>query len=67
MFSIDTVVDQSVTAAKQFGSLIKDPALKSEYEKLVEAQAQFAKSTYKTSLSIAEQFVKNLDAYKLVK
>jgi hypothetical protein len=67
MFTIDTVVDQSVQVAKQFGSLIQDKNIKAEYEKLVDAQAEFARSSYKTSLSLAETFVKNFDSFKLVK
>jgi hypothetical protein len=67
MFTIDTVVDQSVRNAKQLSTLIQDKPTREEYEKLVDAQAEFFKTSFKTVTELTSTFVKNFDAYKLVK
>lgn len=67
MFTIDTVVDQSVRNAKQFSTLIQDKNTRAEYEKLIDAQAEYVKTSFKTVTELTATFVKNFDAYKLVK
>jgi endoglucanase Acf2 len=64
MFTVDTVVDQSVKTAKQFTSYIQDKDVQKNVNSLVDAQADFAKSVYNTSLDLSKQVVeqfKNFD------
>jgi hypothetical protein len=53
MFTIDTVVDQSVKTAKQFTSYIQDKDVQGHVNTLVEKQAAFTKDVYKTNLELA--------------
>jgi hypothetical protein len=71
MFTIDTVVDQSVKTAKQFTSYIQDKDIQKNVNSLVDTQATFAKEVYKTNLELATLVkdsltasVKNFDATK---
>ena len=60
MFTIDTVIDSIQNAKKQMvNTFVTDPRLKEELSKLVDSQTEFAKGQVKTTLSIAEAFVKN--------
>lgn len=62
MFTIDTVVDQSVKTAKQSLSYVQDKNVKKEFEALVDAQAAYTKTVYNTGLELSklvtEQFGK---------
>ena len=60
MFTTDTIIDSVQNAKKTFvNTFVTDSAFKAELIKLVDAQTEFAKGQVKTSLSIAEAFVKN--------
>lgn len=65
MFTFDTVVDQSVKTAKQALSFVQDETVRSEVVSLVEAQAEYTKTMYNTSVDLGKYFVeqfKNFDA-----
>jgi hypothetical protein len=60
MFTLDFVIDSVQNAKKQFvNTFVTDAKFKAELTKLVDAQTEFAKGQVKTTLSIAEAFVKN--------
>jgi hypothetical protein len=60
MFTLDFVIDSVQNAKKTFvNTFITDDKFKKELTKLVDAQTEFAKGQVKTTLSIAEAFVKN--------
>jgi hypothetical protein len=54
MFTIDTVVDQSVKSVKQGLSYVQDKNVKAEFEALVDAQAAYTKTVYNTGLELAK-------------
>ena len=54
MFTIDTVVDQSVKTVKQGLSYVQDKSVKAEFEALVDAQAAYTKTVYNTGLELAK-------------
>lgn len=60
MFTADTFIDSVQSAKKQFvNTFVTNESFKKELIKLVDAQTEFAKGQVKTSLAIAEAFVKN--------
>jgi hypothetical protein len=60
MFTLDFAIDSVQNAKKTFvNTFITDDKFKTELNKLVDAQTEFAKGQVKTTLSIAEAFVKN--------
>ena len=63
MFTIDTVVDQSVKSVKQALSYVQDKNIRSEFESLVDAQASFAKTTFNTSVELAKLATENFGKF----
>ena len=60
MFTPETIIDSVQNAKKTFvTTFVTDDKFKAELIKLVDAQTEFAKGQVKTTLSIAEAFVKN--------
>jgi hypothetical protein len=60
MFTLDFVIDSVQNAKKTLvNTFVQDDKFKAELNKLVDAQTEFAKGQVKTTLSIAESFVKN--------
>ena len=60
MFNTDTVIDTIQNGKKQFvNTFVTDAKFKAELIKLVDAQTNFAKGSVKSSLDIAQAFVKN--------
>jgi hypothetical protein len=61
MFTADFIIDSVQNAKKQFVNtfVVNNESFKAELIKLVDAQTEFAKGQVKTTLSIAEAFVKN--------
>jgi hypothetical protein len=60
MFTFDSFIDSVQNAKKQVvNTFVTDDKFKAELIKLVDAQTEFAKGQVKTTLSIAEAFVKN--------
>jgi hypothetical protein len=68
MFNFDSIVDTVQGAQKSFvETYVADKKVQADLVKLVDSQAKFAKTTYKTSLEFAETFAKNVsDATKSV-
>jgi hypothetical protein len=66
MFTPDSIIDSIQSTKKQIvTTFVKDDKFKEELIKLIDAQAACAKSSYKSSLAIAEAFYKNAnDAIK---
>jgi len=59
MFTFDSIVDTVSGAQKQFAeTFVVDKKVQAEVVKLIEAQAKFTKTTYKTTLDTAENTVK---------
>ena len=68
MFTTDSIIDSVQNAKKQFvNTFITNDSFKKELIKLVDAQTEFAKGQVKTTLAIAEAFVKNAGAYAYAK
>ena len=60
MFTPDFIIESVQSAKKQFvNTFITNESFKAELIKLVDAQTEFAKGQVKTTLSIAEAFIKN--------
>lgn len=60
MFTPESIIDSVQNAKKQFvNTFITNDSFKKELNKLIDSQTDFAKGSYKHSLSIAEAFVKN--------
>ena len=60
MFTPDFIIDGVQNAKKQFvNTFVTNDKFKAELVKLIDAQTEFAKGQVKTTLSIAEAFVKN--------
>ncbi len=60
MFTPDFYIDGVQNAKKQFvNTFVTQEGFKKELIKLVDAQTEFAKGQIKTTLQIAEAFVKN--------
>ena len=60
MFTFDSFIDSVQNAKKQVvNTFVTDKTFQADLIKLVDAQTEFAKGQVKTTLSIAEAFVKN--------
>jgi hypothetical protein len=60
MFTTDYIIDSVQNAKKTFvNTFVTNESFKKELVKLVDAQTEFAKGQVKTTLAIAEAFVKN--------
>lgn len=61
MFTVDSIIDTVQNTKKQFVTTVfsNNESFKTELVKLIDAQTDFAKGQFKTSLQIAETFVKN--------
>ena len=56
----DKVIDSIQSGKKQFvNAIIKDDKFKSELNKLIDSQTEFAKGSVNSSLEIMQAFVKN--------
>ena len=60
MFNTDFYIDSVQNAKKQFiKSFVTNETIKTELEKLVDAQTSFAKTSVKAGLEVAELFAKS--------
>jgi hypothetical protein len=66
MFTHNQFIDSIQSGKKQFvNTFVADEKFKAELIKLIDAQAQAAKTSVEASLAIAQAFVKNsTDAFK---
>jgi len=68
MFTAESIIDSVQNAKKQFvNTFVTNETFKKELTKLVDAQTEFAKGQVKTTLAIAEAFVKNANTYAYAK
>ena len=68
MFTTDYIIDSVQNAKKTFvNTFVTNESFKKELTKLVDAQTEFAKGQIKTTLQIAEAFVKNASSYAYAK
>ena len=63
MFTIDTVVDQSVKTVKQGLSYVQDKNVKAEFEALVDAQAAYTKTVYNTGLELTKMVTESFGKF----
>ena len=54
MFTIDTLVDQNVTAAKQAFAYIPNQEVRNGFESLVDAQASYAKTVFAVATDLGK-------------
>ena len=60
MFTSDTIIDSIQNGKKQIvNTFVQDDKFKAELIKLVDAQTEFAKGSFKSSLAIAQALIKN--------
>lgn len=67
MFDFKSVVDQVVTASKQPLTLVEDKTVRANLESLVDANAEFVKTVYDTSLDLAKQVVESSKGFDFTK
>lgn len=60
MFTFDTVLENSVKAAKQFNSYVQDSTVRKNLDSLVDASATYAKDVYSTGESLVKTFQENV-------
>ena len=63
MFTIDTVVDQSVKTGKQVLSYVQDEKLRKELDLLIDAQAQYTKTVFNSALDLTKLAVENFGKF----
>jgi hypothetical protein len=62
MFTFESVIDTVSGAQKSFvETYVTDKKVQADVVKLVEAQAKFAKTTYKNTVELTETAVKNFN------
>jgi hypothetical protein len=61
MFTFESIVDTVTGAQTKFvETFVTDKSIKADVIKLINSQANFTKTTYKSSLEIAEMMAKNV-------
>ena len=67
MFNFKSVVDQAVQATKTPLTYVEDKAIRANLETLVEAQAEFVKTVYDTSLELSKQVLESVKSADFTK
>ena len=67
MFDFKSVVDQVATASKTPLTYVEDKAIRANLETLIEAQAEFVKTVYDTSLELSKQVVESAKSVDFTK
>ena len=67
MFTVDTVVDTAVKNTKSVLAYVPNEDVRTSFETIVDAQADFAKTMYNTGLDLAKQTMENLTQFSAVK
>jgi hypothetical protein len=63
MFTVDTVVDTTVKNTKTVLAYVPNEEVRSSFETIVDAQANFTKTVYNTSLELAKQAMESMTQY----
>jgi len=66
MFTVDTVVDTAVKNTKTVLAYVPNEDVRTSFETIVDAQADFAKTMYNTGLDLAKQTMENLTQFAAV-
>jgi len=67
MFEFKSIVDQVAQASKQPLTLVEDKAVRNSLEAVVDANAEFVKTIYETSLELSKQVVEKAKEYDYTK
>jgi hypothetical protein len=67
MFTFDTVVENSVKAAKQMNSYVQNTDVRKNLDSLVDASATYAKDVYTSSASLVKTFQSNVQKIDMTK
>jgi len=67
MFNFKSVLDQAATASKQSFAFVQDKVVRGSLETLVDAQVEFTKTFYDTTLDLSKQFVEGSKQFDLTK
>ena len=67
MFTVDTVVDTAVKNTKTVLAYVPNEDVRTSFETIVNAQADFTKIMYNTGLDLAKQTMENLTQFAAVK
>ena len=67
MFTVDTVVDTAVKNTKSVLAYVPNEDVRTSFETIVDAQADFTKTFYNTGLDLAKQTMENLTQFAAIK
>jgi hypothetical protein len=67
MFDFKSVVDQVAQASKTPLTYVEDKAIRANLETLIEAQTEFVKTVYDTSLELSKQVVESAKSVDFTK
>jgi hypothetical protein len=67
MFNFKSVVDQVAQAIKTPLTYVEDKAIRANLETLIEAQTEFVKTVYDTSLELSKQVVESAKSVDFTK
>ena len=67
MFTVDTMVDTAVKNTKTVLAYVPNEEVRAGFESIVEAQADFTKTVYNTSLDLAKQTMETLSQFSAIK
>jgi hypothetical protein len=67
MFTVDTVVDTAVKNTKTVLAYVPNEDVRTSFETIVDAQADFAKTVYNTGFELAKQTMESLNQFSTVK
>jgi len=67
MFEFKSIVDQVAQASKQPLTLVEDKAVRNSLEAVVDANAEFVKTIYETSLELSKLVVEKAKEYDYTK
>jgi hypothetical protein len=67
MFNFKSVVDQVAQASKTPLTYVEDKAIRANLETLIEAQTEFVKTVYDTSLELSKQVVESAKSVDFAK
>ena len=67
MFNFKSVVDQVAQASKTPLTYVEDKAIRANLETLIEAQTEFVKTVYDTSLELSKQVVESAKSVDFTK
>ena len=67
MFTVDTLVDTAVKNTKSVLAYVPNEEVRTGFETIVDAHADFTKTVYNTGLELAKQSFESMNQYTAVK